>query len=159
MNKAKPGDVVIVTNQSVSEYYLSIFRVVEKQRDEIANGNIITSIVLVNTEGVVAKIHVDDIELLEPGNPEAISGDTVILTRSPVRDRIGRSFFITDRPDGLWANRTKEHYGFLLFKSRYCVLKRSSPFPFVSCSDCKGTGKIVLLTSTIACKYCDGMRL
>lgn len=37
----------------------------------------------------------------------------------------------------------------------YEIVKRCNPLSPVSCSDCNGTGKIVLLTSTVKCEKCN----
>ena len=87
-------------------------------------------------------------------------GDTIIVTDERLVKEFGKRCIVMDFPHEA-AESTKLSYiwvdskngTFWLERGRYEIVESSPPTSSLSsCLDCRGTGKITLLTSTVKCK-------
>ena len=97
---------------------------------------------------------------------KAKPGDRIIVTNSRLTTIFGCEFTIIesrwcpgalgDISECIWVQDDTQRPTFWLRHDSYETVGQSQNDSSVSCSDCMGTGKIVLFTSTIKCERCNG---
>ena len=109
-------------------------------------------------------IYDNEFEVVEPAGTKTEIGDTVILIYSIYKNKIGERYVVADVTDksgcvlGCPVSDTDD-IDTWISPQNYVVVKRSkSSSSTETCEDCKGTGKIELLTSVVECGCCDERR-
>lgn len=157
MSKVKVGDLVlIVGNRWVKDVALHVFRV---------NDILLTLnkeiLVVIRFNGDNIQLRPDHFEVIEWQDTIAQVGDTIIVTDPSIEDSFGGRYTViesdvcpigvSDISECVWCMDKGNTYQMWLKHRSYEVLKRIGNSSAV-CPDCKGTGKIELFTSTVACK-------
>lgn len=94
-------------------------------------------------------------------------GDKVIVTNPKLADIFEHCFTVIESPccpsaldnipECIWVKSDDINYvTFWLAHSSYEIVKQTKSESSVLCQDCGGTGKVVLFTSIVTCRCCNG---
>ena len=122
--------------------------------------------ILSTTEGRILLAEEDEFEVLEPSTFIPTAGDQVIVTNIFVtNDIVGHKFSVIKSrmcPDELsdiskciWCTNGLGYVSWFKHKSYETIKRQLQVCSDGSCPDCDGTGKIMLLTSTVKCDCCN----
>ncbi len=162
--EVKIGDIIIITTKDSN--YLQIIPITKVthtiDRDGCAKNRVYDYL------GNEYIIRDGEFEMLEPSCVRARPDDKVIMTGRGNDCLLGRVMVVVDKNDYLVPKEIsdtdqyiycKYHYqdtmGMWIHNSMCRVLKQTKEAILELCSDCRGTQKIVLFTSTVECKTCS----
>ena len=161
MSKARVGDLVLVVGTEwVSSVRLHVFRV-----NDIGMDIDREVLFIIRFGGGDIQLRARNFEVIEPQDTVAQVGDKIIVTDPSMEYSFGGRYTIIesdvcprevdDISECVWCKEDGDSSYRLWLKHRsYEVLKRIGNSSVV-CSDCKGTGKIELLTSVVECGCCN----
>lgn len=147
------ADTVIVTDPKLDAAYGKRYLVTELMTTFVC-GNIFESllayILVTGIEDQIENLRLtaDQYQVLEKDGVRVEINDRIVCTNRYRELAYCNVFFVVHIYE---CQEIMIDNGLMMACGAYRILKRSPKTPSSSCSDCKGTGEILLLTSTVKC--------